>query len=269
MDTELWGTFSVNDHRRRRAFVADVLVYDRVAVPVPDGSDEWDRWARRGRDPQRQKALLTILATHAVRIPWTLKRHGEWAERYGKELDLEKKGAALGGARARVAKAVEFDARNVNEARDWLAAQGRPEELDSLAQSATRLVLASHRGFEEDIRLLEGLPRAEVEAVPAFGSMRHFEDNQPYRLDATGRDSTAAGNRPVLMFEWSFLVPSNSSASPPSRTPLPRPFGSSPQLSAAWMPGCLRAISPTRFGLISGSPAGRSGPHPMRTPGPR
>lgn len=51
---ELWGTFSVTDHRRRRAFIADVLLYDRLAIPIPDGVDEWNRWERSGRDPERQ-----------------------------------------------------------------------------------------------------------------------------------------------------------------------------------------------------------------------
>jgi len=51
VDPEFWGTFSVADHRRRRAFVADVLLYDRVAIPVPDGADEVERWrsAKRPR----------------------------------------------------------------------------------------------------------------------------------------------------------------------------------------------------------------------------
>jgi hypothetical protein len=215
VDAELWGTFSVNDHRRRRAFVADVLLYDRVVVPVPDGSTEWERWTRRGRDPKRQQALLKILDTHAVRIPWTLEHHEEWAREYDKARDLEKDGLALGEARARVAQAVEFDAEHLNEVRAQLEAQERPEDLDALAQGVTRDVLVSARGIggEEDRRLLAGRPKVEVEAVPAFRSMRHFEDNQPYRLDAAGSDPTAPGRRPVLMFESSFLVPADSQAS--------------------------------------------------------
>jgi hypothetical protein len=48
MDIELWGTFSVRDHLEPRAFVADVLLYDRIVVPtLPDGDDpaSWpDAW---------------------------------------------------------------------------------------------------------------------------------------------------------------------------------------------------------------------------------
>jgi hypothetical protein len=32
---ELWGTFSVKDHLRERAFVAEVLLYDRLVIPRP------------------------------------------------------------------------------------------------------------------------------------------------------------------------------------------------------------------------------------------
>ncbi len=46
-DVSLWGTFSVVDHLRRRPFVADVLLYDRLVVPVPDGDEEVKRWRDR------------------------------------------------------------------------------------------------------------------------------------------------------------------------------------------------------------------------------
>jgi hypothetical protein len=215
VDTELWGTFSVNDHGRRRAFVADVLLYDRVVIPVPDGGAEWERWTRRGRDPKRQQALLKILDTHAVRIPWTLEWHEEWARQYDEAVALEKDGLALGGARAKVANAVETEAERLNQARAQLAAQERPEDLAALAQVVTREVLVSAQGIggEDDRRLLAGLPKVEVESVPAFGSMRQFEKNQPYRLDDTGGDPSAPERRPVLMFESSFLVPADSQAS--------------------------------------------------------
>jgi hypothetical protein len=36
---ETWGTFSVTDHLGRRAFVADVILYDRLVIPVPDAEE--------------------------------------------------------------------------------------------------------------------------------------------------------------------------------------------------------------------------------------
>lgn len=35
MPTERWATFAVNEHTRERAFVADVLLYDKLVIPVP------------------------------------------------------------------------------------------------------------------------------------------------------------------------------------------------------------------------------------------
>ena len=32
---ELWGTFSVMDHLREGAFLAEVIMYDRLLIPVP------------------------------------------------------------------------------------------------------------------------------------------------------------------------------------------------------------------------------------------
>jgi hypothetical protein len=44
--SELWGTFSVRDHLRRRAFVAELLIYDRLVIPYPPPGDgvEYGRW---------------------------------------------------------------------------------------------------------------------------------------------------------------------------------------------------------------------------------
>ena len=40
MKTEIWGTFSVKDHLRRRPFVAEVLLYDRLMIPRPPTPQE-------------------------------------------------------------------------------------------------------------------------------------------------------------------------------------------------------------------------------------
>lgn len=186
---ELWGTFSVADHRRRRPFVADVLLYDRLAIPIPDGPDEWKRWENKGRDPARQQSLLNILGHHAVTVPWSLDLHSEWEKQYG----------GVGG-RSRMAQDLAFDAENVRHAKEHI------EDPESLAQMVTRLVLATGKDWKRNAELLAGLPHVPVEALPAYGSLRQLERNEPYRLGPVG----APGGRPVLMFEWSYLVPSDS-----------------------------------------------------------
>src|SRR5690349_4473425 len=110
----LWATFSVADHTRRRVFVSDVLLYDHLIVPIPDGDDERDRWRGLHRDPDRQDSVLSIIGDLATGVPWSLKRHSQWAERYGaggRATDIE---AAV---RDDLAHAVDFDVSNVAAAR--------------------------------------------------------------------------------------------------------------------------------------------------------
>jgi hypothetical protein len=79
---ELWGTFSVRDHREQRPLVADVMLYDRLVVPVPADRAEWERWDHpdQGWDPARQKRVLDVLRRHGEKerlvlpIPWDERR---------------------------------------------------------------------------------------------------------------------------------------------------------------------------------------------------
>ena len=60
---ERWGTFSVHDHISDAPFVSDVLLYDRLIVPIPDLTNEdpeyvkfWDPFK-----PKLQRECLDIL----------------------------------------------------------------------------------------------------------------------------------------------------------------------------------------------------------------
>jgi hypothetical protein len=68
-----WGTFSVRDHLKEQAFVSELLLYDRLVVPIPPNKIEWDRWADEKKwNPDRQAQLLEILGKDlSVRLPWT------------------------------------------------------------------------------------------------------------------------------------------------------------------------------------------------------
>lgn len=69
MPSRLWGVYSVADHLAPNAFAADLILYDRIVVPVPDGDDE--RWERNGWDPERQAALLDAAFPFVQAVPWT------------------------------------------------------------------------------------------------------------------------------------------------------------------------------------------------------
>lgn len=71
MPFETWGMFSVSDHLGPRAFVSDVVMYDRLVIPVPD-AEERKRWIRRGRQPDVLERKLDILGDDLVeRLDWT------------------------------------------------------------------------------------------------------------------------------------------------------------------------------------------------------
>ena len=85
---ELWATFSVKDHCTPGAFVAEVLLYDHLLIPVvpmrrdglssDEASEEWKRWKDNGWDPARLNQLVAILGEHATPIPWTKALQQQW-----------------------------------------------------------------------------------------------------------------------------------------------------------------------------------------------
>lgn len=91
MGAEIWGTLAVNDHKRRDALVRQVLLFDRLVIPVPATSAERERWRRPNErdpdetwDPDGLDAVLKILGTQrredaggdslAWESDWTLER---------------------------------------------------------------------------------------------------------------------------------------------------------------------------------------------------
>src|SRR4051794_14299976 len=63
-----------------RAFVADLLLYDRLIVPVPT-EDDMARWQERWQ-PARQKTLLEIAAPFVERVPWDISMRDEFTREF-------------------------------------------------------------------------------------------------------------------------------------------------------------------------------------------
>ncbi len=81
---ELWGTFAVNDHCRANAFAREVLLFDRLVLPVPANEGERARWAQpnpanpdENWNLERQELLLKLLGTQrekgssGAQLVWT------------------------------------------------------------------------------------------------------------------------------------------------------------------------------------------------------
>lgn len=81
--SQRFGTFAVNDHGHELAFVADVLLYDRLVIPYPacDEAEE-TRWHHERWEPDRLYSRLAILGDLAVRVPWTDGRVQAWRALY-------------------------------------------------------------------------------------------------------------------------------------------------------------------------------------------
>jgi hypothetical protein len=208
MSTEsaLWGTFSVADHLRKHAFVSDVLLYDRLVVPVPESASEHERWQGLGRDPDLQQELLGIVGELAVPVPWSVERHRQWVARYAAIAAPAEEPAV----RDDLAQAVAFDVRNVAQARrDATGPQAPGVDPDDPGYLMTRMVLADEFGSVKDRALVARIPRIdEIEAVVAYGSYDAFA-----RERGALTNEPAAGTQPVFTFGWSFLVPDNSQRS--------------------------------------------------------
>ncbi|MBI3461452.1 MAG: hypothetical protein HY000_00090 [Planctomycetes bacterium] len=78
----------MKDHCADRAFVADVMLYDRLVIPVPPTTDERSRWEREGWNPALLDKLLSLLGDRAYPVEWTDERQAQWKTRYesGSEL---------------------------------------------------------------------------------------------------------------------------------------------------------------------------------------
>jgi hypothetical protein len=73
MAVERWGALSVKDHIDPNELTANVLLYDRLVLPVVaehSERDERDDWAKAGWEPDLQDSRLEQLDELAVQKPW-------------------------------------------------------------------------------------------------------------------------------------------------------------------------------------------------------
>lgn len=82
MGKQIWGTFSVKDHSDPNAFVAEVMLYDRLVIPVPPDNEERVRWHNEGWQPERLDKLLNILGDRAYLVNWDDQRQQKWRTRF-------------------------------------------------------------------------------------------------------------------------------------------------------------------------------------------
>jgi len=94
-NNELWGAFSVMDHLLEGAYLPEVIMYDKLVIPVPPDPEkaetpedrnfalkQWKCWEDNHWEPDRQTELLKILEPVTVKVEWNRQRHERWAETY-------------------------------------------------------------------------------------------------------------------------------------------------------------------------------------------
>ena len=82
------GYFAVNDHLRRRAFVAETLLFDHLLVPVPaeEEQDAYMNWEHKRWEPKEALETVEVLGDLAIPVPWSETLRDRYRDRYGRAL---------------------------------------------------------------------------------------------------------------------------------------------------------------------------------------
>ena len=125
-----WAAFSVKAHCNRDSFAADLLLYDKLIVPVPDDDAEYERWMGKGWQPDKIADTVTASAGRLLPVPWTAELRAQWKdgqarlEKLGEEVEF----GYTGFIYASSAAAWEEIAKSIN----ILPAEDRPKRKPSL-----------------------------------------------------------------------------------------------------------------------------------------
>lgn len=171
MTRERWGTFSVKDHKMPRAFVADVLLYDRLIIPTPPDQAERDRWFGLGWSPDLLDKKLELLGDRSIHVPWFQFREEKLIKRY------------------KLTNEVLFDTNNITNA--------IANNVDLLY--VTRAVLANER--------LPQLPPgvSKIWPMAAYPAFYNYEEDQKQRAIENKSEEL------VMRLSQRFLVPDDDS----------------------------------------------------------
>jgi hypothetical protein len=143
----LWGCYSVRDHLEPRAFVADLLLYDRLVVPVPTPKDR-GRWEHLKWDPDRQQRLLETAAPFVERVEWDDDLRGQFSDRFSAAVAAEE-----------------------------IASVGRHAAGVDSWEMTRQMISEQIRGH-----VLESAPTGEVRAVSVYAQPDRFD--REWRVDA-------------------------------------------------------------------------------------
>jgi hypothetical protein len=206
---ELWGTFAVDDHLRKNAFVAEVVLFDRLVIPEPPRDDEnqYKQWLGSNWRPELLKEMVDQLGDLAIPVPWDQPLREKWRAEYG---DLS--GAERAKLRRHMATETLSDFQSIRRA-----------DPSQPAKFVTRMVIAkkleggvgaldpiADEALYKKIKAIDIDPAATIETVVGYGSYATFSKETPIDMK---RSPDPAGQNTALLFGWDFIVPGDSDIS--------------------------------------------------------
>jgi hypothetical protein len=214
MKLQQWGTYSVKDHDRERAFVADVLLYDKLIIPRPateeelraEGSDkpiedQMQRWRRKRWNPKRQRELLDILGEFdlAIEIPWGGRTEDDWQRVYNKQYDEK-----MGSSQSELAKSIQSQ---IEMAKSW-----NTKDAAFIGTGGTLALYVADQLYNkvaQKLFTLSKTPGVPVEPVVAYRSFAKLKADRGLKRAGEG----PATGTPTALFGWEFFVPEDSDLS--------------------------------------------------------
>ncbi len=145
MGKQVWGTFSVKDHCDPNSFIAEVLLYDRLVIPVPPDDIERKRWLKNGWKPDRLERLLTILGDRAYPVEWDGERQKKWKTRYEAGFDM------------------------AQETGDWAFQATRNELTECLPRNVTGIQAVTNYTSVQELEKNLNLKPIPKEEMPLYG----------------------------------------------------------------------------------------------------
>jgi hypothetical protein len=153
---ERWGAFSVRDHISIAPFVSEVLLYDRLIIPVPDPDDKQAEvdWANQGWQPEALHECLDVLKVKtdradglALTVPWDNSKR----ERFKSQMSMA---AALATQQRNPDQGYYMDSFQMT--RTLLKDEFRPALPPGVSKAWTVAAYASTKAFQEDVPKSQG-----------------------------------------------------------------------------------------------------------------
>ncbi len=150
MGRERWGTFSVIDHLQNRAFVTDVLLYNRLVIPFPPTETERARWFKNNWQPDKLDAKLELLGDIAVPVAWDKSKQIAFNNLYQTSSAVNSDIALhLDGIRNNID--YEVDKQNPYEITKAILSKWKMPEMPGVTTVWAMAAYSSYEGYKKDI----------------------------------------------------------------------------------------------------------------------